>query len=118
MAMKSKWKSDGKMCVCALRVIQTLISVELFCWLVSPGQGHTLGSFSLSTSGQDWLAAECSPMEDLQEFGICLRANEQDKTDGQVWDRKEVLSLLFTDGGTCVGFGLLLLPKTFNKGVF
>ena len=69
-------------------------------------------------SGQDCLAAECSAMEDLQELGVCLRVNEQDKTDGQVWGRKEVLSLLFTVGGTCVGLGLLLLPKTFNKGIF
>lgn len=116
--MKTERKRDGEMCMHAVRVIQTSVSVELFCSLVSPGQGRALVSFSLSMSGQDCLAAECSAMQYVQEFGIYLRANEQEKTDGQVWGRKEMLSILFTDGGTCVGLGLLLLPKTFNKGIF
>lgn len=67
----------------------------------------------------DWpeLAAEFGPMEYLQEFGICLRENEQDKT-SLVWGRKEMLSVLSVGEGTCVGFGLLILPKIFNKGIF
>lgn len=40
----------------------------------------------------------------LQEFGICLKGDEQDRTDGQVWGRKEMLSI---GEGTCVGFGFL-----------
>lgn len=59
MAMKSERKSDGEMCMHAVRVIQTSVSVELFCSLVSPGQGRALVSFSLSMSGQDCRAAEC-----------------------------------------------------------
>lgn len=50
------------------------------------------------------LAAPDSAMVDLQESGICLRMKEQDKTNDHVWGRREVLSLLYTDGGTCVSF--------------
>lgn len=67
-------------------------------------------------TGQNWPAAEFGPMEELKEFGICLRGNEEDKTDGQVWGRKEMLFVLSDGEGTCVGFGLVLLPKIFNRG--
>lgn len=42
--------------------------------------------------------------------------NQQDKTNDQVWGRREVLSLLFTDGGTCINFQFLLLPKIATEG--
>lgn len=83
---------------------------------MSPGQGHALDSCSLSVTAQNWLSAQFDPMEYLQEFGIFLRGNEQDRT-SQVWSRKE-MSVLPVGEGTCVGFGLLLLPKIFNKGIF
>lgn len=103
------------MCVCMEGDPATL-PLKLFWGLVSPGQGHALGSFPLSMSGQDWLAAECSVVEDLQEFGICFRANEKNQTDGQVRGR-EVLSLLFTDGVPVWGFGFHCFQKTFNEGI-
>lgn len=100
-------------CVCMEGDPATL-PLKLFWGLVSPGQGHALGSFPLSMSGQDWLAAECSVVEDLQEFGICFRANEKNQTDGQVRGR-EVLPLLFTDGDLCGVSAFIASKKLLTK---
>lgn len=114
--IKRKWRSDGEMFIWAVRVIQTSVSVGLFCWPMSPGQYHALDSCSLSMTGQNWLAAEFGSMEDLQQFGICHRGNEQDNPGSKIWGRKEILSVLSIEEEICVGFGLLLLQKFLTKG--
>jgi len=66
-------------------------------------------------SSQDCLAAESSTMEDLPGFGICLRLDEQDKSDGPGLGEKCCLYCLLMEESVWV-LGFYCFQRLLTKG--